>query len=115
MMDSLISQVQFTGQARSRLAFADPTQQANHLGWSQLLVRKQGAGIDRVHTLTVTTAMPCDMATAGSSEDPCLLHTRSTLRTAQSLWVKIFSQPDLAQRVVAYIENRKVHVRSVSP
>src|SRR5713226_1066404 len=110
-MDRVISHMQFTGQARSGLAFADATQHQNDLCSSQVLVRKHGARIDRVHALTVTTAMLRDMATAGSPEATRVLHTRSTLRTAQSLWVKIFSQPNLAQRVVAYVENWKIHVR----
>jgi hypothetical protein len=66
-----------------------------------------------VHALTVIAAMLRDMTTVGSAEDVRLLHTRSTLRTAQSLWVKIFSQPDIATLDVADVENWKIQVRDV--
>ena len=81
MMDGVIGQVQFTGQARRGLALADAAQQQNHLGSSQLLVRKHRARQDRVDYLTATTAIAPDVTTAGLSEDSCLLHARATLRT----------------------------------
>ena len=64
MVSRIISQAQFTGQARGGLALADPTQQENHLCWSQLLVRKHSARIDRVHRLTVTAPAHRNMTTA---------------------------------------------------
>ncbi len=115
MVDRIISHVQFTGQTRGGLTLADPAQQQNHLRRSQVLIRKHGARIDCVHRLTVTAALLRDMATACSPEATCVLDARSTLWTAQTLWMKVLSQPDLAKLVVAYVENWKIHVISVSP
>jgi len=103
-MDRIIRQRQFTGHVRSGLALADATQQQNHLRRTQLLVRKQRARIERVHHLTVTTAIARDLTTAGAPKSTRSLHARATPRTAQAVWMKVLTQPDLTQLVVAYLK-----------
>lgn len=55
------------------------------------------------------------MATLGMSKETRVLHTRATLGTMQTVWVKVLVQPDLALFIIADIENWKIHVRSISP
>ena len=112
-MDGVIRQVQFTRQARGGLTFAAAAQQQNDLGGSQMLVGKHRTGVDGVHCLTLTAAMLRHMATAGLPEAPCPLDTRSAGGTAQTFRVKVLAQPHLTQLVIADVENRKIHSRSV--
>ena len=75
-----------------------------------MLVRKHRAGTDRVHRLTVATPMPDEVSPAGSPKVPGVLHAGAALGTMQTAWMKILSQPARAKFIVAYVENRKVHV-----
>jgi len=103
-MDRIIGQGQFTGHSRCGFALADASQQQNHLGRAQLLVCKHRARKERIHHLTVTTAIARDLTTAGAPEVPRVLHGRVTLRTAQAARMKVLAQPDLTEIVVAYVK-----------
>ena len=54
------------------------------------------------------------MTPAGLPEVPGVLHAAATLGTVQPVWMKVLSQPALAQLIVTYLKNWKVHVWSVS-
>ena len=114
-MNGIISDMQFTRETGGGLALANTAQQQNHLARSQVFMSKDRACIDRVHALTLTTTMLRDAAALGSSEVTRLLNARATLWTVQASWMKVLAQPDLAQRIVANVENWKIHVPSVVP
>jgi hypothetical protein len=80
-----------------------------------MLIRKYGAGIDRVHGLTVTAAMHRHMTAGGLPEVPGVLHTRTALRTVKAVRMKVLPQPRLAQLVIAYIQQWKAHICTVQP
>ena len=115
MMHGVVGQAQLARQAGSGFTLTNPAQQQNHLRRSQVLVRKQRARIHGVNRLACATAMHRHMTTGGLPKRTGLLHTGATPWTAQPARMKVLPQPGLAERVVAYVENWKVHARRVLP
>jgi len=112
-MYRVIRQVQLAGQARAGLALAHPAQQQNDLGWAQVLVAKHRVGVHAVARVAPATAMERHMTPAGLPKGSGVFHTRAALGTAQTARVNVFSQPSLAELVVADSQEWKIHTRRV--
>jgi len=95
MMQRVVRQTQFARQTGGGFTFTDAAQQENHLDRAQLLAGKHGTAIDRIHILTVATAIARHMVAFGSPKEPRVIHTAATLRTRQPIRMKVLRQPTL--------------------
>jgi hypothetical protein len=93
IQEGLFTHPQFGGQGYRRFTFQHSAQEQDHLAWREVSLLKNRAGVEIVGTTALATAIDREFTLTGSAKDIGIRHSVATIRTHQTVRMKMIQNP----------------------